>query len=401
MTALVELTELDLVGKRVLVREDYNVPIKDAEIKDDTRIQASLSTINHILDAGGKIILVSHLGRPNEGVYDETLSLAPVAKSLTTLLGREVPLVQDWINGVNLENRAIILAENVRFEIGEKTNEDELCRKMAALCEVYVNDAFATAHRVHASTHGVAKYVPVAVAGPLLMRELTNLARLLTAPEGPVVAIVGGAKISSKLTALASLSAAVDHLIVGGGIANTCLKVAGYPIGQMLYEESLLDEVKKLLAATHGERIALPIDVVCAKALREDADTSIKRVERITDDDLILDIGPETTAKFTALVRSAKTIIWSGPLGVFEFDRFSAGTRALAEAVAISDAFSVAGGGDTLSAVAKFGLADKISYLSTGGSAFLRFLEGEKLPAVAILEESARAWATMEKAREY
>ena len=400
MTVLVELQRLDLIGKRVLVREDYNVPIKDGEIEDDTRIQASLPTINHILDAGGKIILVSHLGRPNEGEYDAAFSLAPVAESLSVLLGREVPLVQDWVDGVNLENQAIVLAENVRFEVGERTNADELCRKMAALCEVYVNDAFATAHRAHASTHGVAKYVPVAVAGPLLMRELTNLARVLTEPARPVVAIIGGAKIVSKLTVLVSLSATIDHLIVGGGIANTCLKAAGYHIGQALHEASLLDEVKKLLTTT-GEKMALPIDVVCAKALGEDADTSIKRIEQIADDDLILDLGPETTAKFTALLRSAKTIIWSGPLGVFEFDRFSAGTRALAEAVAISDAFSVAGGGDTLSAVAKFGLADKISYLSTGGSAFLQFLEGETLPAVAILEESARAWATMEKAREY
>lgn len=403
MTILVKIADLDLSGKRVLVREDYNVPIKDGEIEDDTRIYASLLTLNKILDTGAKVMIMSHLGRPKEGEFDEAFSLAPIAKCLSSLLDREVPLVKDWLDEIDMENRDIVLCENVRFETGEIANEDELARKMAALCNVYVNDAFATAHRVQASTHGVAKYAPVSAAGPLLITELKTLSMALKDPAKPMVAVVGGSKVSSKLTILESLSKKVDQLIVGGGIANTFLKAAGYNVGKSLYEEGLVEKAKKIMAAAKesGGEIPLPVDVVCAKEFSAHADASIKGIENIEDDDMILDVGPETIARFTDILEQAQTIVWNGPLGVFEFDRFSAGTRALAESIAISDAFSIAGGGDTLSAITKFGVSNKISYISTGGGAFLEFLGGKKLPAVAILEESARAWAAMERAREY
>ena len=403
MTILVKIADLDLSGKRVLVREDYNVPIKDGEIEDDTRIYASLLTLNKILDTGAKVMIMSHLGRPKEGEFDEAFSLAPIAKCLYALLDRKVPLVKDWLDEIDMENREIVLCENVRFETGEIANEDELARKMAALCNVYVNDAFATAHRVQASTHGVAKYAPVSAAGPLLITELKTLSRALKDPAKPMVAVVGGSKVSSKLTILESLSKKVDQLIVGGGIANTFLKAAGYNVGKSLYEEGLVEKAKKIMAAAKesGGEIPLPVDVVCAKEFSAHADASIKGIENIEDDDMILDVGPETIARFTDILGQAQTIVWNGPLGVFEFDRFSAGTRALAESIAISDAFSIAGGGDTLSAITKFGVSNKISYISTGGGAFLEFLGGKKLPAVAILEESARAWAAMERGREY
>ena len=403
MSILVKIADLDLNGKRVLVREDYNVPLKDGEVEDDTRIYASLLTINKLLDAGAKVMIMSHLGRPKEGEPDEAFSLAPVAKCLSSLLDREVPLVKDWLDGIDMENRDLVLCENVRFEVGEKDNEDEISRKMAALCNVYVNDAFATAHRAQASTHGVAKYAPISAAGPLLITELKTLSRALREPARPMVAIIGGSKVSSKLTILASLSEKVDQLIVGGGIANTFLKAAGFNVGQSLCEDDLLEEAKNLMASAkeNGAEIPLPVDVVCAKEFSEHADASIKSIDHIEDDDMILDVGPETIAKFTHLLEQAETIVWNGPLGVFEFDRFSAGTRALAESIAISDAFSIAGGGDTLSAISKFGVSNKISYISTGGGAFLEFLEGNKLPAVGILEEAARAWAAMERAREY
>ncbi len=403
MTILVKIADLDLSGKRVLVREDYNVPIKDGEIEDDTRIYASLLTLNKILDTGAKVLIMSHLGRPKEGEFDEAFSLAPIAKCLSSLLDREVPLVKDWLDEIDMENRDIVLCENVRFETGEIANEDELARKMAALCNVYVNDAFATAHRVQASTHGVAKYAPVSAAGPLLITELKTLSRALKDPAKPMVAVVGGSKVSSKLTILESLSKKVDQLIVGGGIANTFLKAAGYNVGKSLYEEGLVEKAKKIMTAAKesGGEIPLPVDVVCAKEFSAHADASIKGIENIEDDDMILDVGPESIARFTDILEQAQTIVWNGPLGVFEFDRFSAGTRALAESIAISDAFSIAGGGDTLSAITKFGVSNKISYISTGGGAFLEFLGGKKLPAVAILEESARAWAAMERAREY
>ncbi len=403
MSILVKIADLDLKGKRVLVREDYNVPVKDGVVEDDTRIVASLLTINRILDAGAKVMIMSHLGRPKEGEYDEAFSLAPVAKSLSALLGRDVPLLKDWLDGIDMDNRDIVLCENVRFEVGEKANADDISRKMAALCTVYVNDAFATAHRAQASTHGVAKYAPVSAAGPLLITELKSLSKALRDPARPMVAIVGGSKISSKLTILDSLSEKVDQLIVGGGIANTFLKAAGYNIGKSLCENDLVADAKTLMAKakTNGAEIPLPVDVVCAKEFSEHADASIKHIDQVDDDDMILDVGPESIAKFTPMLEEAETIVWNGPLGVFEFDRFSAGTRALAESIAISDAFSIAGGGDTLSAISKFGVSSKISYISTGGGAFLEFLEGKKLPAVAILEEAARAWAAMERAREY
>ena len=418
MSTLVKIDDLDLAGKRVLVREDYNVPLKDGEVENDTRIQASLPTIHKLLDSEAKVMLMSHLGRPKEGkpdhalkahtlsdhaLRDDALSLAPVARRLSSLLDREVPLITDWLDDIDMEDRDIVLCENVRFEIGEETDDDDLCRKMAALCNVYVNDAFATAHRAQASTHGIAKYAPVSAAGPLLITELKALSKALREPARPLVAIVAGAKVSSKLSILAPLSKKVDQLVVGGGIANTFLKAAGFNIGKSVCEDHLLDEAKDLmaLAKENGAEIPLAIDVVCAKEFSEHADASIKDVDKVEDDDMILDVGPETVAKFTRLLEQAGTIVWNGPLGVFEFDRFSAGTRALAESIAISDAFSIAGGGDTLSAIAKFGVANKISYISTGGGAFLEFLEGRKLPVVAMLEESARAWAAMEKAREY
>jgi phosphoglycerate kinase len=400
---LIKITDLDLAGKRVLVREDYNVPIKDGRVTDDTRICASLPTLQQILGTGAKIILVSHLGRPAEGSYDEKFSLAPVASCLSQLLGREVPLIRNWLGGVDLEANDIVLCENVRFEKGEKANDDELARRMAALCNVYVNDAFATAHRAQASTHGLAKYVPVACAGPLLIAELEALTRALREPAMPLIAVVGGSKVSTKLTLLETLCEKVDRFIVGGGIANTFLKAAGHTIGKSLHEEGFLEKAKILLARTakRGSEIPLPVDVVCAKEFSETAAATIKDVKEIENDDLIMDVGPRTAACYAELVSKAGTIVWNGPLGVFEYDQFSEGTRMLASAIAKSNAYSIAGGGDTLAAISKFNVADGISYISTGGGAFLEFLEGKNLPAVTILEESARAWFAMERAREY
>ncbi len=403
MSILVKITDLDISGKRVLVREDFNVPLKDGEVEDDTRIRAGLPTLNKLLDADAKVMIMSHLGRPKAGEPDDDYSLAPVAKCLSSLLGREVPLVKDWLDGIDMENRDIVMCENVRFEVGEKDNAEEISRKMAALCNVYVNDAFATAHRIHASTYGVAKYAPVSAAGPLMITELKTLSEALKDPTRPMVAIVGGSKVSSKLAILVSLLEKVDRLIVGGGIANTFLKAAGFNIGRSLCEDALLEKAKELMASAKqdGTEIPLPIDVVCAKEFSEYADTSIKGIGSIEDDDMILDVGPESIAKLENMLEQAETIVWNGPLGVFEFEQFSTGTRALAEGIAMSHAFSIVGGGDTLSATSKFGVSKKISHISTGGGAFLEFLEGVKLPAVAILEEAARAWAAMEKAREY
>ena len=403
MSDLIKITDLDLNGKRVLIREDYNVPIKDGQVEDDTRIRATLPTLKQILEAGASIIILSHLGRPKEGEFDEKFSLAPVAVCLSGLLGKEVPLVKKWIDGIEPGDHDVVLCENVRFEKGEKANDDDLARKMAALCQVYVNDAFATAHRAQASTYGVAKYVPVACAGPLLITELKALSIVLRNPASPLLAIVGGSKVSTKLTILESLSEKVDQLIVGGGIANTFLKAAGHNIGNSLYEPDLVNTAKKLMAMMkkRGSEIPLPVDVVCAKKFDENAEAIIKNIKAVDDDDLIMDVGPETSARFAEHIAKAATIVWNGPLGVFEFDQFSSGTRALADAIAKSSAYSIAGGGDTLSAIAKFAVADQISYISTGGGAFLEFLEGRKLPAVQILEEAARAWAAMERAREY
>jgi phosphoglycerate kinase len=386
------MTDLDLRGKRVLIREDLNVPLKDGRVADDTRIRASLPTIEQAAKAGGKVMLMSHLGRPEEGVYDAKYSLAPVAEHLGGLLGRPVRVVKDWLDGVELADGEVVVCENVRFNKGEKKNDDELAHRMAALCDIYVMDAFGTAHRAQASTHGVAKYAPVACAGPLLAAELDALGRALGHPARPMVAIVGGSKVSTKLTVLESLSQVVDQLIVGGGIANTFIAAAGHPVGKSLYEADLVDEAKRLseAARARGAEIPVPTDVVVGKEFSETAVATLKRVEEVAGDDMIFDIGPETSAALAEMLKNAGTIVWNGPVGVFEFDQFGEGTKALAIAIAESPAFSIAGGGDTLAAVAKYAIAEKVSYISTGGGAFLEFLEGKKLPAVAILEERAR-----------
>ncbi len=403
MTILVKIADLDLSGKTVLIREDYNVPLKDGAVADDTRIRASLPTIKQLLEAGSKIILVSHLGRPVAGQYDEAFSLAPIAKCLSELLGRDVPLIKDWLNGIDMSDKDIVLCENVRFETGETKNDEALSRKMGQLCQVYINDAFATAHRAQASTHGVAKYAAIAAAGPLLIAELKALTKALRDAKKPLVAIVGGAKVSTKLTILETLSDKVDQLIVGGGIANTFLKAAGHNIGNSLFEADLVEVAANLIeqAKIKGCDIPLPVDVVCGKAFDENTPAITKLLSDIEDDDLILDVGPETSQQLNNILTNANTIVWNGPLGVFEFEQFSAGTKNLADAIANSDAYSIAGGGDTIAAISKFGVISDISYISTGGGAFLEFLEGKKLPAIEILEEAARSWAAMEKAREY
>lgn len=396
-------SSLDLSNKKVLIRVDFNVPLKDGVVQEDTRIRACLPIIEKCLEDGAKIMLMSHLGRPTEGHYDDAFSLSPVAKRLGELIGRDVELIKDWLEQDSSNFPEICLLENVRFEIGEKANDDDLARKMAKLCDVFINDAFATAHRAQASTHGVAKYAPRACGGPLLVAEIEALSKALEAPDKPMVAVVGGSKVSTKLTILNSLSDKVDQLIVGGGIANTFLKAAGYNIGKSLFEPDLIDDAVKLIEKIkqQGGELPLPWDVVCAKEFSEDAKATTKGINEVEDDDLILDVGPLTQEQLDKVLSSAKTIVWNGPLGVFEFDQFAGGTKALGESIAKSNAFSIAGGGDTLSAIAKFNLADHISYISTAGGAFLEFLEGRELPAIAILEESARAWEAMERAREY
>jgi phosphoglycerate kinase len=390
---MLTMNEVRLKDRRVLIREDFNVPLKDGAITDDTRIQAAIPTIQKALDGGAAVLLVSHLGRPTEGEYDAKYSLAPVARRLGEILGREVPLIRDWIEGVDVAPGEVVLCENVRFEIGEKANEDELARKMAALCHTYVNDAFATAHRAQASTHGIAKFAAHVCAGPLLTAEVEALRRALMSPPRPLIAIVGGAKVSTKMTILEAMMEKVDQLIVGGGIANTFMKAAGLPVGKSLVEEDLVAEAGHLLemSSAKGTEIPIPTDVVCAKEFSEDAAATVKAAAEVADDDLILDIGPETRERLAAMLADAGTIVWNGPLGVFEFDAFAGGTERLARAVADSPAFSIAGGGDTLAAVAKFQVTDAISYISTGGGAFLEFLEGRDLPAISILEERARA----------
>jgi phosphoglycerate kinase len=391
--AMMKMEELQLTGKRVLIREDFNVPIKNGRLTDDTRIVAALPTIRQALAAQARVILVSHLGRPVEGQYDEAFSLAPVAVRLSELLGRKVPLIKDWTQGVTVGEGELVLCENVRFEVGEKNNNHELARNMAALCDIYVNDAFATAHRAEASTHCIAKYAPKVCAGPLLVAEIEALGRALRVPARPLVAIVGGAKVSTKLQVLEALAQKVDQLIVGGGILNTFLKAEGYPIGRSLYEEDLVELARGLLASTRdrGADIPLASDVVCANECSEQAQATTKAIGEVSADDMILDIGPQTAAHFAELLDRAATIVWNGPLGVFEFDPFGSGTQMIAEAIAQSQAFSIAGGGDTLAAIAKYGITDRISYVSTGGGAFLEYLEGKDLPAVVILEERARA----------
>ncbi len=390
--SILKMTDLDLNNKRVLIRQDLNVPLKDGKVASDIRIKASLPTIKHAVDAGAKVMLMSHLGRPTEGEFDPAASMAPVAEHLETLLGKPVKLVKDWLDGIELNAGEVVLCENVRFNKGEKKNDDELSKKMATLCDIYVMDAFGTAHRAQASTHGVAKYAPVACAGPLLAAELDALGKALDNPARPMVAIVGGSKVSTKLTVLDSLSKIVDQLIVGGGIANTFVAAAGHNVGKSLYEKDLMDEAKKLSAAAqaNGGDIPVPTDVVVGTTSpfeQADAPATLKAVNEVADNESIFDIGPETSAKFAEILKAAGTIVWNGPVGVFEYDQFGAGTKALAEAIAESSAFSIAGGGDTLAAVDKYGIKDKVSYISTGGGAFLEFLEGKKLPAVAILEE--------------
>ena len=389
---ILKMSDLSLAGKRVLVREDFNVPLQDGRISDDTRIRASLPGIRAALDQGARLMLVSHLGRPTEGQFDEAESLAPVAIRLSQLIGREVPLLRDWLDGVSVEPGAVVLLENCRFNKGEKKNDETLSRRIAALCDVYVNDAFATAHRAEATTHGVARFAPVACAGPLLAGELEALTKALEKPARPLVAIVGGAKVSTKLTVLDQLAEKVDQLIVGGGIANTFMLAAGMNIGKSLAEPDLVDEATRVMArlAAKGGSVPLPVDVVCAKEFSATASATTKAVSEVADDDLILDVGPKTATALGALVERAGTVVWNGPLGVFEYDQFAGGTKALAQAIVDSSAFSLAGGGETVAALAKFGMTDRIGYVSTAGGAFLEFLEGKKLPAVEILESRAR-----------
>jgi phosphoglycerate kinase len=382
------MVDLDLSGKRVLIRQDLNVPVKNGEVTSDIRIQASVPTIEKALAAGAAVMLLSHLGRPVEGQYDEASSLKPIAKRLSTLLGKPVRLEKDWLDGIVIAPGEVVLCENVRFNVGEEKNSDELGKKMAALCDVFVMDAFGTAHRAQASTHSVARFAPIVCAGPLLASELEALGKALETPAKPLVAIVGGSKVSTKLTVLKSLSEKVDQLIVGGGIANTFIAAAGFQVGKSLYEADLLEEAKQLIAAAKkaGSAIPIPVDVVCAKEFSETAIATIKKVEDVEADDLILDIGPDTAKQYAELIKSAGTIVWNGPVGVFEIEQFSHGTQSLATAIAQSSAFSIAGGGDTLAAIDKYGINDQVSYTSTGGGAFLEFLEGKELPAVAILK---------------
>ena len=387
MTLNVDLMrERELKGCRVLIREDLNVPIKDGRVASDARIRAALPTIKAASAAGARVILMSHLGRPVEGEFDQQFSLAPVAGHLGELLGRPVSLVSDWRDGVELVDGEIALLENVRFNPGEKKDDEALARAYAALCDVFVMDAFGTAHRAQASTHGVARYAPVACAGPLLEGELTALEQALANPARPMVAIVGGAKVSTKLTVLETLSDKVDQLVVGGGIANTFLAASGKPVGKSLCEHELLDTARTLMEKTS---IPLPSDVVTATEFSETAQATLRQAAEVGEDDMILDIGPVAAADVAAILREAGTILWNGPVGVFEFDQFAGGTEIIARAIADSPAFSLAGGGDTLAAIDKFGIADKVSYISTGGGAFLEYVEGKVLPAVAMLEQRA------------
>ncbi len=385
MTVL-KMTDLDLQGKRVLIREDLNVPVKDGAVKSDARILASLPTIKLALEKGAAVLVCSHLGRPEEGVYSEEDSLKPVADYLSKALGREVPLVKDYLDGVEVQPGELVLLENVRFNKGEKKNTDELAQKYAALCDVFVMDAFGTAHRAQGSTHGVAKFAKVACAGPLLAAELDALGKALKTPAKPMVAIVAGSKVSTKLDVLTSLADICDQLIVGGGIANTFLAAAGYKVGKSLHEADLIDTAKAIAAKV---AVPLPVDVVVAKEFAESAEATVKAIADVADDDMILDIGPKTAAMFGEMLKASQTILWNGPVGVFEFDQFGNGTKVLAQAIAQSPAFSIAGGGDTLAAIDKYGVAEQISYISTGGGAFLEFVEGKVLPAVEVLEQRA------------
>ncbi len=390
--AFIRLSDLELKNKRVFIRADLNVPQDDAgNITDDTRIRASLPAIRYALDKGAAVMVTSHLGRPTEGAFKSEDSLAPIAKRMSELLGRDVPLIANWIDGVTVASGNVVLLENCRVNIGEKKNDDALAQKMAALCDVYVNDAFGTAHRAEATTHGIAKYARIACAGPLLAAELDALGAALKTPKRPMVAIVAGSKVSTKLSILKSLAEKVDQLVVGGGIANTFLLAQGLPIGKSLAEPTLVDEANAIIEmmAARGAAVPIPVDVVCGKEFSATTPAATKRAEDVTGDDMIFDIGPQTAATLADIMKNAGTIVWNGPLGVFEFDQFGHGTETVARAIADSDAFSIAGGGDTLAAIAKYGISDKVSYISTGGGAFLEFLEGKILPAVEILEQRA------------
>ncbi len=383
-----KMIDLDLAGKRVLIREDLNVPVKDGKVISDARILASLPTIKLALEAGARLMATSHLGRPTEGEYDEQFSLKPVADYMGNLLGKEVRLIKNWVDGgFDVAEGELVILENVRFNKGEKKDDEALSKKMAALCDVYVMDAFGTAHRAQASTHGVGKFADTACAGPLLAGELDALGKALSKPQRPMCAIVGGSKVSTKLTVLESLSDICDQLIVGGGIANTFLAAAGHNVGKSLYEKDLIPNAKALMEKVN---IPMPIDVVCGKKFDENEPATVKLVTEVEDDDMIFDIGPETQKLFNDALLSAKTILWNGPVGVFEFDQFGEGTRSMSMAIAESPAFSIAGGGDTLAAIDKYGIKQQVSYISTGGGAFLEFVEGKKLPAVTMLEEASK-----------
>ena len=390
--SVIKMADLALANQRVLIREDLNVPVKDGKITSDARLRAALPTLKLALEAGAKVMVMSHLGRPTEGEYNEEFSLKPVADYLAAALNLPVRLAKNYLEGVDAKAGELVLFENIRFNVGEKKNDDALAKKLAALCDIFVMDAFGTAHRAQASTHGIAKFAPTACAGPLLSAELTALGKALDNPARPFVAIVGGSKVSTKLTVLDSLAKIVDQLVVGGGIANTFIAASGHNVGKSLYEVDLLDEANRLTAqakANDGD-IPVPTDVVTGSEFSENAVATLKSVNDVTDEDMIFDIGPESVKALTEIIKNAGTIVWNGPVGVFEFDQFGKGTEAIAKAIAESSAFSIAGGGDTLAAVDKYGIADKISYISTGGGAFLEFLEGKKLPAVAILEERAK-----------
>lgn len=390
--SVIKMTDLDLSGKRVLIRADLNVPVKDGKVTSDVRIRATLPTIERAVKAGAKVMIMSHLGRPEEGVYSEENSTKPVADHMSKLLGKSVRLVKDYLDGIDVAAGEVVLFENVRFNKGEKKNNDDLAKKYASLCDVFVMDAFGTAHRAEASTHGVAKYAKIACAGPLLAGELDALGKALQNPKRPLAAIVAGSKVSTKLTILDSMADKVDNLIVGGGIANTFMLAAGLKVGKSLAEADLVSEAKKIMdkMAKRGAEVPIPVDVVCGKEFSPTAVATIKDVKDVADDDMIFDVGPKTAKMLADKLKTAGTIVWNGPVGVFEFDQFGEGTRTLALAIADSPAFSIAGGGDTLAAVDKYGIADKVSYISTGGGAFLEFLEGKVLPAVAILEERAK-----------
>ena len=379
-------------GQRVFIRADLNVPLNDAgDITEDTRVRASVPAIEMALKAGAAVMVTSHLGRPTEGEFQPADSLAPVAKRLSELLGRDVPLVANWVDGVQVAPGQVVLLENCRVNVGEKKNQEALARKLAALCDIFVHDAFGTAHRAEGTTYGIAQFAPVACAGPLLSAEIDAISKALAAPARPLAAIVAGSKVSTKLTILQSLAKNVDQLIVGGGIANTFMLAAGLKIGKSLAEPDLVGEAKAVIdaMAARGAAVPVPTDVVTAKAFAPDAVATIKQATEVADDDMILDIGPETAAKLAGMLKSAGTIVWNGPVGVFEFDQFANGTKVVAQAIAESPAFSIAGGGDTLAAIAKYGIEDQVGYISTGGGAFLEVLEGKTLPAFEILEKRA------------